>query len=79
MDSQQQLQHSKDHQGSSTILHRGSNLCKLCLLGNKWTVSSSYSTVKTIRAAVPSYIGAAIFASCVFLATNGQSAAVTAQ
>merc|ERR1719278_2056205 len=74
MGSQQQWQHSTCHQGSSTSQHRGSHLGKLGLLGNKWAVSSSGSTVHAIRAAVP-----AILASWVFLATNGQSAAVAAQ
>merc|ERR1719232_1055460 len=57
--------------GGSITLLRGSHLCELGLLGNKWAVSSRGSTVHAIRAAVP-----AIFVSWVFLATNGQSAAV---
>merc|ERR1719225_1233468 len=74
MGSQQQWQHSTCHQGSSTSQHWGSHLGKLGFLGNIWAVSSSGSTVHAIRAAVP-----AILASWVFLATNGQSAAVAAQ
>merc|ERR1719418_333404 len=73
MGSQQQWQHSTCHQGSSTSQHRGSShlgtqfhhtawgshLGKLGLLGNKWAVSSSGSTVHAIRAVVPANIGAA--------------------
>merc|ERR1712154_173703 len=64
----------------SITLLWGSHLGKLGLLCNKWAVSSSGSTVHAIRAAVPANIGAAAtWASWVFLATNGQSAAVAAQ
>merc|ERR1719391_587086 len=60
MGSQQQWQRSTYHLGSSTItLLVGSHLCKGCLLGNKWAVSSSGSAVHTIWAAVPSNIWAA--------------------
>merc|ERR1711973_519395 len=73
MGSQQQWQHSTYHLGSSTIQHMGSillgtqchtllvgsHLGKVCLLGNKWAVSSSGSAVHAIWAAVPSNIWAA--------------------
>merc|ERR1712156_992514 len=65
--------------GSITLLVSG-HLGNLGLLGHKWAVSSGGSAVHAIRAAVPSNIGAAaIFTSCCFWATNGQSAAVAAQ
>merc|ERR1712131_406308 len=78
---------------SSITLLVGSHLFNNCLLGNKWAISSSRSTEHTIWAAVPSNIWAAsswalstitlllaaILARAVFLATNGQSAAVAAQ
>merc|ERR1712131_485777 len=65
---------------SSITLLVGSHLFNNCLLGNKWAISSSGSTVHAIWAAVPSHcLLAAILARAVFLATNGQSAAVAAQ
>merc|ERR1712178_228585 len=72
MGSQQQWQRSTYHLGSSTsniwaaswalstiTLLVCSHLGKGCLLGYKWAVSSSGSTVHTIWAAVPSNIWAA--------------------